>query len=76
MVGEPVHATVAASNFNPKHTLTYTWNSTGGKIEGKDTGATVDTNGIGSAAATPSPLPLPMRSPRRTTKRAALRPSP
>ena len=47
MVGEPVHATVAASNFNPKHTLTYTWASNGGKIEGKDTGATIDTNGIG-----------------------------
>jgi hypothetical protein len=47
MVGEPVHATVTASNFNPKHTLTYTWASSGGKIEGKDTGATIDTNGIG-----------------------------
>ena len=47
MVGEPVHATVAASNFNPKHTLTYTWASNGGKIEGKDTGATIDTTGIG-----------------------------
>jgi len=47
MVGEPVHATVAASNFNPKHTLSYTWASSGGKIEGKDTGATIDTNGIG-----------------------------
>jgi hypothetical protein len=45
MVGEPVHATIAASNFNPKHTLTYTWASSGGKIEGKDTGATIDTNG-------------------------------
>jgi hypothetical protein len=47
LVGEPVHATVAASNFNPKHALTYTWASTGGKIDGKDTGATIDTNGIG-----------------------------
>ena len=45
MVGEPVHVTVAASNFNPKHTLAYTWASTGGKIEGKDTGASIDTNG-------------------------------
>ena len=45
MVGEPVHATVVATNFNPKHTVTYTWASTGGKIEGKDTGATIDTNG-------------------------------
>ncbi len=47
MVGEPVHATVVASNFNPKHTLTYTWATSGGKIEGTGTGASVDTNGIG-----------------------------
>ena len=45
MVGEPLHATVAATNFNPKHTLTYSWTSTGGKIEGKDTTASIDTNG-------------------------------
>jgi hypothetical protein len=54
MVGEPLHATVSASNFNPKHTLTYAWTSTGGKIEGKDTGASIDTNGAapGSYTAT------------------------
>jgi hypothetical protein len=46
MVGEPIHATVSASNFNPKHPLTYSWSSTGGKIEGKDTGANIDTNGV------------------------------
>ena len=46
MVGEPVTATVMASNFNPKHTLTYSWTSTGGKIEGKDNTASVDTNGV------------------------------
>jgi outer membrane protein OmpA-like peptidoglycan-associated protein len=45
LVGEPLHVTVAPSNFNPKHTLKYDWTSTGGKIEGKDTGATIDTNG-------------------------------
>jgi hypothetical protein len=54
MVGEPLHATVSASNFNPKHALTYAWTSTGGKIEGKDTGASIDTNGAapGSYTAT------------------------
>jgi hypothetical protein len=52
MVGEPVHATVVASNFNPKHTLTYTWASNGGKIEGKDTGATIDTNGVSGGSYT------------------------
>ena len=54
MVGEPLHVTVAGSNFNPKHTLKYDWSSTGGKIEGKDTGASIDTNGAapGSYGAT------------------------
>jgi len=51
MVGEPVHATVSASNFNPKHTLTYTWTSSAGKVEGKDTAATIDTNGIGGGVS-------------------------
>jgi hypothetical protein len=53
-VGEPLHVTVAPSNFNPKHTLKYDWASTGGKIEGKDTGATIDTAGAapGSYTAT------------------------
>ena len=46
MVGEPATATAAASNFNPKHTLNYTWSSTGGKITGKDNTASIDTNGI------------------------------
>jgi hypothetical protein len=52
MVGEPVHATVAASNFSPKHTLTYTWASNGGKVDGKDTGATIDTNGVSGGSYT------------------------
>ena len=52
MVGEPVHATVVASNFNPKHPLTYTWVSSGGKIDGKDTGATIDTNGVAGGSYT------------------------
>ena len=46
MVGEPVTATASATNFNPKHTLTYNWSSTGGKVAGKDNTATVDTNGV------------------------------
>lgn len=52
MVGEPVHVTVAGSNFNPKHTLAYTWASSGGKIEGKDTAATIDTTGIAGGSYT------------------------
>jgi hypothetical protein len=52
MVGEPVHVSVSASNFNPKHTLTYDWKSSGGKIEGKDTSATIDTNGVSGGSYT------------------------
>lgn len=51
-VGEPLHATVSASNFNPKHKLTYTWSSTGGKLEGKDTGASIDTAGAAPGSYT------------------------
>jgi hypothetical protein len=52
MVGEPVTVTASAANFNPKHTLTYTWASTGGKITGKDNTATLDTNGVAGGSYT------------------------
>ncbi|HXX02612.1 MAG TPA: OmpA family protein, partial [Candidatus Acidoferrales bacterium] len=42
MVGEPITANVTASNFNPKHTLTYSWSGTGGQVTGKDTTASID----------------------------------
>jgi outer membrane protein OmpA-like peptidoglycan-associated protein len=43
MVGEPVTATVTASNFNPKHTVTYSWTANGGQVSGKDTTARIET---------------------------------
>lgn len=46
MVGEPLTATVTASNFNPKHTVTYSWSGTGGKVTGKDTTAGIDTTDV------------------------------
>ena len=52
MVGEPVTATVTTSNFNPKHTLTYDWSTNGGKVTGKDTTATIDTNGVSGGSYT------------------------
>lgn len=52
MVGEPVTATASASNFNPKHTLTYSWASTGGKVTGKDNTAALDTNGVAGGSYT------------------------
>jgi outer membrane protein OmpA-like peptidoglycan-associated protein len=41
MVGEPVTATVSATNFNPKHTLTYGWSGNG--VSGKDTSVKIET---------------------------------
>lgn len=54
MVGEPVTATATGSNFNPKHTLTYTWETNGGKATGNGNTASIDTNGVagGSYAVT------------------------
>jgi len=43
LVGEPITATATASNFNPKHTVTYNWSGNGGKVTGKDTAASIDT---------------------------------
>jgi outer membrane protein OmpA-like peptidoglycan-associated protein len=43
MVGEPITATVTASNFNPKHTVAYAWSSNGGQVSGKDTTVQIDT---------------------------------
>ncbi len=44
IVGEPITATVTASKFNPKHTVTYAWSSNGGQVTGKDTTAQIDTS--------------------------------
>jgi outer membrane protein OmpA-like peptidoglycan-associated protein len=54
MVGEPVTASVTASNFNPKHTVNYAWSGNGGQVTGKETSATIDTNNVapGSYAVT------------------------
>lgn len=52
MVGEPITATVNASNFNPKHTLAYSWSGNGGKVTGKDTTASIDTNDTAPGAYT------------------------
>ncbi len=52
MVGEPITANVTTSNFNPKHTLNYEWTSNGGKVTGKDTTASIDTNGVAGGTYT------------------------
>jgi hypothetical protein len=52
MVGEPITATATASNFNPKHTLSYTWSATGGNVTGKDNTASIDTTGLAGGSYT------------------------
>jgi hypothetical protein len=52
MVGEPITANAATTNFNPKHTLNYTWSGTGGKVTGKDNTASIDTNGVAGGSYT------------------------
>jgi hypothetical protein len=46
MAGEPVTAFAAATNFNPRHSVSYTWTSNGGKIRSNQNSATVDTDGL------------------------------
>jgi hypothetical protein len=46
MAGEPVTATVSTQNFNPKHTLTYSWSGTGPKVSGTGETGNVDTTGL------------------------------
>jgi PKD domain len=52
-VGEPVTVTATGSNFNPKHTLTYLWTISGGKLSSTNTQtATVDTTGMSDGTHT------------------------
>ena len=44
--GDPVNASISTQNFNPKHTLTYNWSSTGAKVSGTGTTGNVDTTGL------------------------------
>jgi hypothetical protein len=46
MAGDPVTATIATQNFNPKHTITYAWTSTGGTVSGTTESAQVKTDGL------------------------------
>jgi len=52
MVGEPITATVSASNFNPKHTVAYSWSGNGGQVTGKETTAAIDTTNAAAGSYT------------------------
>jgi outer membrane protein OmpA-like peptidoglycan-associated protein len=43
--GEPVNVTVTPSNFNPKRTVTYSYQTNGGKVSGTGPTTTIDTTG-------------------------------
>jgi outer membrane protein OmpA-like peptidoglycan-associated protein len=44
--GEPVRATAQGSNFNPKHTVSYSWSGSGVKPGGSGDSIQIDTNGL------------------------------
>jgi len=49
--GEPVRLNATGSNFNPKHTLTYGWASSGGKIANPASQASeIDTTGLAAGS--------------------------
>jgi len=68
--GDPVTATINTQNFNPKHTITYAWTASGGRISAQTPPAT-STPPVSRRAATPSREPQRMRRKRRTTSPAA-----
>ena len=46
MAGDPLSASIVAQNFNPKHTIRYSWTSTGGTVSGTTESAQVNTSGL------------------------------
>jgi hypothetical protein len=53
MAGEPVTVTATGTNFSPKHTLTYGWTTSGGKLDSPTTASTrVDTTGLSDGTYT------------------------
>jgi hypothetical protein len=52
MAGDPVTATISTQNFNPKHTITYGWSSTGGKTSSTAETANLDTAGLAPGSYT------------------------
>jgi hypothetical protein len=50
--GDPVSSTISTQNFNPKHTVTYAWSSTGGRVSGTGETGSVDTSGLSPGSYT------------------------
>jgi hypothetical protein len=54
LAGDPVSATVMTQNFNPKHTITYSWSGNGGQVTGSTESAGVATAGMAPGSYTVS----------------------
>jgi len=53
MAGEPVTVTANGNNFSPKHTLTYAWTTTGGKLDNPSAATSrIDTTGLADGTYT------------------------
>jgi hypothetical protein len=53
MAGEPVKLTATGTNFDPKHTVTYSWTANGGKLSSAATQSTeIDTTGLAPGSYT------------------------
>ena len=51
--GEPVTVTATGTNFNPKHTVMYSWTTNGGKLNSSDKpSAQIDTTGVAAGSYT------------------------
>jgi hypothetical protein len=54
LAGDPISATVMTQNFNPKHTITYSWSGTGGQVSGSTESAGIATAGLAPGSYTVS----------------------
>lgn len=52
MTGDPVTATMTTQNFNPKHTVTYSWSNTGGTTSSTGETANLKTSGLAPGSYT------------------------
>src|SRR3954463_7729415 len=71
MQGEPVRVTATPSNFDPKHTLTYGWTTTGGKVAGDTATANIDTTGVAPGNYTASAKVTDSKSSKNTASCSA-----
>ena len=52
LAGDPVTATITTQNFNPKHTISYKWSSSGGTMSGTGETGNVMTTGLAPGSYT------------------------